>query len=129
MGRALNILLLAGSAEARQIARGLMDRGYRVEALVSEMPRGSVPMPMPFTLTDFTDFRPLVHRMKGFGAVLDASHGFDAAMTETGFAAARERGLPFLSLRRPGWSLMEDPLWQSVPDVAAAMPIKSRQIQ
>jgi precorrin-6A/cobalt-precorrin-6A reductase len=121
MRQGLDLLVLAGSAEARQIARAAGDAGARVRAWVSEPPRGAEPMPVSTELVDFSDPAALSARMDGVEAVLDASHGFDGAMSRAGYEAARLRDLPFLSFQRPGWEL--EPGWRSAPDVAAAMPM------
>lgn len=121
MKSTLNILLLAGSAEAREIAKALVARGLTVTALVSEAPRGVNPMPVSYELMSFDDPDALTARMGGFDAVVDASHGFDCLMTRTGFAAASCAGLPFVRLTRDRWSLTESDLWRSAPNVRAAM--------
>lgn len=99
----LNLVVLAGSAEARQIAGAAQDRGARVRALISEPPRGQAPMPVPATLLDFTKAAPIVAALEGAEAVVDASHGFDAAMSDVGLQAARARDLPFICFRRRAW--------------------------
>jgi precorrin-6A/cobalt-precorrin-6A reductase len=122
MRTANHILLLAGSAEARQIAAALVARGQSVTALVSEPPRGDTPMPVPFEMVDFHDCAALSGRMAGFEAVVDASHGFDGLMTRAGFEAATEVGLPFVTLMRDRWSVDEDRAhWTTAPNIRAAM--------
>lgn len=117
----LNILLLAGSAEARQIAHALIPQGVRLRALVSEPPRGPDPMPVPCRLHPFDDAAALADLMQGVDAVIDASHGFDGTMTEVGARAAGIAGVPFVTLSRPPWDVAEHPLWQTARDMRAAM--------
>ena len=121
MTDAPRLLLLAGSAEARVIARGAEAAGWAVTAWVSEPPRGSDPMPVTTELRRFEDGCDLRGDMAGFTAVVDASHGFDAGMTAAGFAGASALGLPFLRYARPLWAFEAG--WQSAPDVAAAMAL------
>lgn len=116
------ILLLAGSAEARRIARTLQAQGMDVVALVSEPPRGPDPMPVPCTLCRFDDPSALARRMVGCDAVIDASHGFDGMMSATGQAAARRAGVPFVSLARPVWTL-DAANWHHAADVPAALAL------
>jgi precorrin-6A/cobalt-precorrin-6A reductase len=123
MGSARTILLLAGSAEARALARALVAAGWQLRTLVSEPPRGPAPMPVPFDLVSFADPAALRPYLAGVAAVLDASHGFDGRMTSVGVHLAQEAGLPFLSLRRPAWPLAGHPLRLSAPDVASAMAL------
>lgn len=119
----MKVIILAGSAEARQLSVAAAKLGADVHALVSEPPRGPDPMPMPCTLLPFDNVDAVVAQMRGCDAVLDASHGFDAGMTRLGFDAARALGLPFLSYVRPGWDTPQDAPWCAAPDVAAAMPM------
>lgn len=121
MKTGMTLMILAGSAEARQLGEAAGQAGAKVRALVSEQPRGANPMPMPSTLLPFDNIDVVIAQMRGCDAVLDASHGFDAAMTRVGYDAARALGLPFLSYVRPPWALPPDALWHSAPDVAAAM--------
>ena len=115
----LNLLLLAGTAEARQLGVALAEAGHRVTAWLTEPPRGSNPMPMAFEMRDATDAAALRRDMAGFDAVLDLSHGFDAGLSHAGFAVATAIGKPFVSFSRPVWPL-DNPLLQSAPDVTTA---------
>ncbi|UOA31775.1 Precorrin-6A reductase [Sulfitobacter sp. DSM 110093] len=115
----LNLLLLAGTAEARQLGVELQQAGHRVTAWLSELPRGNNPMPVTFEMRDPEDPAALRRDMAKYDAVLDLSHGFDAVLSHAGFAAATRLGKPFVSFARPGWAL-DDPLLRSVSDVAAA---------
>lgn len=123
MEQAKRILLLAGSAEARQIAVALQAQGTSVQAIKSEPPRGPDPMPMPFEVWEEISQEKLGEAMQGVDAVIDASHGFDGVMTEAGFAAASAQGLPIVTLSRPPWSTAEHPRWRSAQDVATAMAL------
>ena len=118
-----NILLLAGSTEARQIAARLQAQGHSLRALVSEPPRGPNPMPVPCRLHPFDNAETLAAQLDGVTAVIDASHGFDPAMTDIGAAAARIAQVPFLSYSRPAWDASAHPTWQAVRDMRAAMPL------
>ncbi|WP_050770384.1 precorrin-6A/cobalt-precorrin-6A reductase [Sulfitobacter indolifex] len=115
----LNLLLLAGTAEARHLGIALAKAGHRVTAWLTEPPRGNNPMPMAFEMRDPENTTALRRDMTGFDAVLDLSHGFDAVLSHAGFAAATALGKPFVSFARPGWDL-DDPLLQSASDVPAA---------
>ena len=125
MRQGLKILILAGSAEARIIAQSAAAAGAEVQAWVTEPPRGPSPMPVPCTLVSLENPQAIAARMRGFDAVLDASHGFDGAMTSLGYRAARLAGLPFLSVRRPPWQA-EAGNWRSARDIAAALPMIAR---
>lgn len=115
----LNLLLLAGTAEARHLGVALAEAGHRVTAWLTEPPRGNNPMPMAFEMRAPEDANALRRDMAGFDAVLDLSHGFDAVLSHAGFAAATALSKPFVSFTRPGWAL-DDPQLQSASDVPAA---------
>ena len=114
-------MVLAGSAEAREIAQTCAQRGAQVRALVSEPPRGANPMPVPCALLDFADPAAVDTALAGCDAVVDASHGFDAALSMQGIAAARRAGLPVVSYVRPLWPVDATLNMTAARDVAAAM--------
>ena len=113
------LLLLAGSAEARQLAERLLGEGFDLSAWLTEPPRSDTPMPVSYALRDPSDKGALRRDMAGFDAVLDLSHGFDALLSHAGYAAASELGLPFVRFERPAWPI-DNPLLQAAPDVASA---------
>jgi precorrin-6A/cobalt-precorrin-6A reductase len=121
MKNAPRLLLLAGSSEARVIAREAEAMGWAVEAWVSEPPRGANPMPVETVLRRFDDAALIMDQMRGFDVVIDASHGFDAQMTRAGAAAAQGLGVPFMRYARPVWGLEAG--WQSAPGVTQAMAL------
>ena len=115
----LNLLLLAGSAEARQVAERLLTAGHRVTAWLTEQPRDNTRLPVPFELRAPGDSAALRQDMANYDAVLDLSHGFDAQLSHAGFAAATALNLPFISFERPAWPT-DHPLVQAASDVATA---------
>ncbi len=115
----LNLLLLAGSAEARELAERLTAAGHSVAAWMTEPPRGQTSMPVPVELRDPKDCVALRRDMARYNAVLDLSHSFDAPLSHAGFAAATALGLPFVSFERPAWPA-DDPLITTASDVASA---------
>lgn len=123
MRHGLNIVVLAGSAEARQIAQAAQDGGVRVRALISEPPRGPNPMPVPCDLHDFASLGAVIDSLRGCAAVLDASHGFDARMSRLGFEAAQVLGVPFVSYIRPGWGIVPGTNMTRVPSIKDALPL------
>ncbi len=118
-----HILLLAGSAEAREIAVALQEQGRALQVLMSEPPRGTTPMPVPFEVCKVLTSARLEEAMQGVVAVVDASHGFDGKMTTVAFGAARYAKVPFVCLSRPVWDVAEHPRWQRAADVASAMAL------
>lgn len=123
MNEPLNLLLLAGTAEARLLGNALATLPLRAHAVITEPPRGKLPMQIGQELRRFRDADELVGYLRegGFGAIVDASHGFDGSVTRTGVEAARLLGLPHLRLARPIWDAGENPRWRAAPDVRTAM--------
>lgn len=103
------------------IAATSQEGGADVRALLSELPRGPNPMPVPYTLHKLDQVANLAAQMRGVDAVVDASHGFDEKMSWLGSAAAKDVGVPFLRYVRPGWSVAGKPGWHAAADVSAAM--------
>ncbi|MFN3147754.1 MAG: cobalt-precorrin-6A reductase [Paracoccaceae bacterium] len=103
----MRLLLLAGTGEARQIARGLASE-LRVSAMASLA--GATRMPTPLGIPT---------RIGGFGgrdglrawlrasrtdAVLDATHPFASTISHNAVAVCAELGLPYLMFLRPAWT-------------------------
>lgn len=118
-----HLLLLAGSAEARALSVELACLPLQVSSLVSEPSRGPVQDAKRPEFKRFTGVNDMVIylRDKRIGAILDASHGFDGALTDQASHAARALKLPYLRLDRPPWDVAEHPRWKSAASVAAAM--------
>ena len=122
----MSVLLLGGTAEARQLAELLMDEG--VPAVTS-------------LAGDVADLRlpPGAVRIGGFGGaagmaaylreqnvrvVVDATHPFAAQITANAAAACREVGVPLLRLSRPSWAERPDAdSWHWVDSLAEAKKV------
>lgn len=118
------VLILGGTAEARELAAELVGSG--VDVLTSLAGRVREPARPSGRL-----------RIGGFGgvdglsaflteqqiaAVVDATHPFAAKIGSNASAAATRTGTPLLRLERPGW--VDHPLartWTWVPDAAGAI--------
>ncbi|WP_407492869.1 cobalt-precorrin-6A reductase [Pseudooceanicola sp. MF1-13] len=112
------ILLLAGTAEARDLARRLAKAGVDAQASVA----GAVAQ---------IDAMPLPSRVGGFGgdagfaayldetqptAIIDATHPFAARITDRTARICADRGIPYLRLDRPAWEPGEGDQWHDLPD-------------
>ena len=125
MSDAPHILLLAGSAEARDLGAALDRLGHGFRVLMSEPARGEPPFSRPPDYRDFSGVNDMVLYLQETRAraILDASHGFDGELTDQASHAARALGLPYLRLERPPWDVTEHPRWRAARSVAAAMPM------
>jgi precorrin-6A/cobalt-precorrin-6A reductase len=121
MGR---ILILGGTAEARQLARELAGRAD-LDVMLSLAGRTASPAPQPVPV-----------RLGGFGgaeglarylvtarieALVDATHPYATMISANAVCAARQTGTPMLALRRPPWIATAGDHWIEVPDVLAAV--------
>lgn len=117
------ILLLAGTAEARDLARRLAKAGVQAEASVAGAVSEIEAMPLPTRVGGFggeDGFLRYLDEAKPTG-VIDATHPFAARITDRTARSCAERGLPYLRLNRPAWEAGDGDNWNSVPD-AEALP-------
>ncbi|AVT29498.1 cobalt-precorrin-6A reductase [Plantactinospora sp. BC1] len=123
------VLLLGGTAEARELAAALVDRPDTV--VVSSL-AGRVADPrLPVGEVRIGGFggpaglaRWLVeHRID---VLVDATHPYAARMRSSAVQAAEATGVPYLRLERPGWTAGPGDRWHRVPDLAAAADLLPR---
>ncbi|MHA7774539.1 cobalt-precorrin-6A reductase [Roseibium sp. M-1] len=128
-----HILLLAGTAEARQLAGRLADAypHARLTAsfagVVSDLPDLGVPT----RIGGFggVDGLTTYLRQNSVSLVIDATHPFAAQMSRNAAAATTTLGLPLVRLERPGWKPQAGDRWTSVAsmdDAAALLPLGAR---
>ena len=120
----MTILVLGGTAEARSLARALVDDGLPlVSSLAGRVAAPALPVGEvriggfggPEGLRRFLEQRQIT-------AVVDATHPFAAQMSRHAVLAATAVGCPLLRLARPGWSDHPDASrWTWVADAAAAV--------
>lgn len=115
------LLLLGGTAEAREVTRALAGR---VAVTLSLAGRTRAP-----------ELDGVTTRIGGFGgdagfatyldqhrpdAILDATHPFAANVSRRSARIAAQRGVPYMMLRRPGWTAGPGDRWTRVSDAAEA---------
>ncbi len=121
------ILVLGGTAEARELAGSLHAAGVHVTSSLA----GRVSRPrLPAGTVRVGGFggpdglaRWLAER--GVAAVVDATHPFAERISASAAAACPRAGVPLLRLQRPGWDAGPDDDWHWVDDLdeaAAAIP-------
>jgi precorrin-6A/cobalt-precorrin-6A reductase len=117
------ILILGGTAEARQVAAALSARGD-CEVVLSLAGRTEKPAAqgVPVRVGGFGGAEGLADYLKenAVGLLVDATHPYAARISANAAQAARDAGVPILALRRPGWERMDGDRWSEVDDVAAA---------
>ena len=104
----MKVLLLAGTAEARELAARLADAGIPALASLAGATRRPEPLPLPTRVGGFggaEGFRAVL-RDEGITAVIDATHPFAARITARTARICAEDGLPCLHLiRRRGYGV------------------------
>ncbi len=116
------ILILGGTAEARELAAAL--HGAGVEVISSLAGRvGSPRLPLGETrIGGFggPDALALWIEQHEIAAVVDATHPFARQISASAAVACPQAGVPLLRLERPGWSEREGDRWLWVDDLEQA---------
>jgi len=105
----MRVLVLGGTAEARDLAARLLDRGVEVTSSLA----GRVAQPrLPVGKVRIGGFGGVVGLQAAlveFDAVIDATHPFARGISANAAAACPASGVPLLRFQRPGWR--PDPSW------------------
>lgn len=116
----MNVLLLAGTAEARQLA-GLLADDAGVAVTASLAGHTSVPAPYPCAVRTGgfggTDGLVAYLRAAAVDAVVDATHPCSRTMPRHAADAAARAGVPRLRLARPPWARQPGDVWHDADDV------------
>jgi precorrin-6A/cobalt-precorrin-6A reductase len=118
------VLILGGTAEARQLAERLVIRSG-LEVMVSLAGRTERPtvQPVPVRIGGFGGSEGLATFLatERFDALIDATHPYAAVISANAVRAATACGVRFLVLKRPGWTAIAGDRWTEVDDVRAAV--------
>jgi precorrin-6A/cobalt-precorrin-6A reductase len=128
------ILILGGTAEARQLAGRLAERADLAVTL-SLAGRTAAPLtqPVPTRVGGFGGPAGLadhLHR-NGFNLLVDATHPYAVRISANAAAAAKVAGVPLVALRRPPWRRQNGDRWTlvgSVDDAADALGAAPRRV-
>ncbi|MDQ6805027.1 MAG: cobalt-precorrin-6A reductase [Actinomycetota bacterium] len=121
------VLILGGTAEARELARELDDAGLPViSSLAGRVARPRLP-PGEVRIGGFGGSEALAGWLHDHDivAVVDATHPFAERISGSAAAACPRAGVPLLRLERPGWTERPGDRWRWVDDLqeaAAAVP-------
>ncbi|MFY1691772.1 cobalt-precorrin-6A reductase [Plantactinospora sp. WMMB782] len=123
------VLLLGGTAEARELAAALVGRP---DTMVVSSLAGRVADPrLPLGEVRIGGFggpeglaRWLVEH--AVDALVDGTHPYAARIRSSAVLAAGSTGVPYLRLERPGWTAGPGDRWHRVPDLAAAADLVPR---
>lgn len=118
----MKILLLAGTGEARRIARALATCGLEAVASLAGATRQPEPLALPTRIGGFggeAGFRAYLAD-EGITAVLDATHPFAQRITERAARICAELGLAYLQVLRPAWERRSGEHWTEISTPAQA---------
>jgi len=125
----MTVLLLGGTAEARQLAEMLVADGIAlVTSLAGDIAELRLP-PGDVRVGGFGGVEGLVLYLRehGVAAVVDATHPFAAQMTAHAATACAAAGVPLLRLSRPSWATRTDaPSWHWVDSITEARETAGR---
>ncbi|WP_194892177.1 cobalt-precorrin-6A reductase [Catenulispora pinisilvae] len=122
----MRILILGGTAQARELATGLRSRNeYRIifslagrthEPALPDLPRGQLRVGGFGGVEGLRGYL----RAESIDVLIDATHPFARVMSAHAVDAARTAGVRLLALRRPAWTAQPGDRWTHVPDVKTA---------
>jgi len=118
------ILILGGTAEARQLAGRLAGRAG-LDITLSLAGRTATPaaQPVPVRVGGFGGAEGLANYLvsERIDVLIDATHPYANVISANAVAAARRSGVPSIALRRPPWLAVSGDRWIEVSDVAGAV--------
>jgi len=112
------LLLLAGTTEARELARRLAARKLPAIATLAGATRAPERLDLPTVVGGFggrAGFESFLERHR-VSAIVDATHPFATAITRRTARIAARRRLPYLHLLRPEWKPQAGDNWIMVAD-------------
>ncbi|MFZ5675917.1 MAG: cobalt-precorrin-6A reductase [Pseudomonadota bacterium] len=118
-----SILILGGTAEARDLAGLLCDAGYAPVTSLAGITRAAAAIRGGTRLGGFGGPDGLARYLEEgrFRALIDATHPFAATISRHAEEAARRRGIDLFRLERPAWRPEAGERWSEVADNAAAL--------
>jgi precorrin-6A/cobalt-precorrin-6A reductase len=118
-----HVLILGGTAEARQLA-GLLAGRTDIKATLSLAGRTAAPaaQPVPVRIGGFGGARGLANYLRDerIDALIDATHPYAAVISKHAAEAAASANVPLVALRRPAWTAAAGDRWIEVDDMAGA---------
>ncbi|MEP3330396.1 cobalt-precorrin-6A reductase [Sedimentitalea sp.] len=117
-----NLLLLAGSGEARDLAAALVDRpDWKVTGSYLFPPRSFGPLPVPTRYGRFGGEDGMARYMMAgqIDAVIDATHPFAHQISASAARVCARLAIPLVQMLRPPWVPEQGDRWTDVADERA----------
>lgn len=121
----MTLLLLAGTAEAKEIARGLAALDIPAVASLAGATRSPKPLEIETRIGGFggaEEFRDYLHTA-GISAVIDATHPYAKRITGRTVTICKEVGIPHLHVLRPPWTAQAGDNWTEIDSEEEAAEI------
>ncbi len=119
-----HVLILGGTAEARQLA-GLLANRTDIKATLSLAGRTAAPaaQPVPVRIGGFGGADGLASYLTAerIDALIDATHPYAVVISRHAAEAAAKARVPLVALRRPAWRAAAGDRWIDVDDMAGAV--------
>jgi precorrin-6A/cobalt-precorrin-6A reductase len=118
------ILILGGTAQARELAERLAPRGdLEIVVSLAGRTKSPAPQPVPVRSGGFGGAAGLADYLhnEGIDALIDATHPYANSISANASAAARQTGVPLIAFRRPPWRALAGDRWTEAVDVADAV--------
>ncbi|MEM9591416.1 MAG: cobalt-precorrin-6A reductase [Pseudomonadota bacterium] len=130
----MNILILGGTTEARQLARALHARGdLHVTVSLAGLTASPRGQGVSTRIGGFGGAEGLARFIsdKKIGILIDATHPFANQISANAYQAAGETDVPFLALRRAPWERVPGDFWidaATVGDAVKALGAEPRRV-
>ena len=127
----MNILILGGTAEARDLAERLVAQGHAVTTSLAGRTQSPLLPPGEVRIGGFGGVAGLAATLRA-GAVdwlVDATHPYAGQISLNAVAASRETGVPLLRILRPAWTPPDGANWthvETTSEAAACLPPGAR---
>ncbi|KNY14927.1 cobalt-precorrin-6X reductase [Shinella sp. SUS2] len=118
------ILILGGTAEARNLAGVLADRtDLAVTLSLAGRTLDPAPQPVPVRTGGFGGVEGLSAHLRdeAIDLLIDATHPFARQISANARAASAATGIPLLRLERLGWDMVEGDRWTRVANMTEAV--------
>ncbi len=121
----MRVLILGGTAEARELADALVDFGHDVTTSLAGrtsdpmLPKGRLRMGKFGGVPGLTAY---LHAA-GIERLVDATHPYAGLISINAVAGAQAVGIPLIRLMRPAWQMQPGVTWLSVQSIAAAAAV------
>jgi precorrin-6A/cobalt-precorrin-6A reductase len=120
--KSMNILILGGTAEARDLANRLVALGHAVTSSLAGRTQAPILPAGAVRVGGFGGASGLgaYLRSTGIARLVDATHPYAGTISRNAVVAAQESGVPLVRLMRPAWEQPDGADWTIVESAAEA---------